>query len=356
MKKLFTLLVALAMTCSLAAQPNMLTLNIGIDSINLTTRKAYVSIWATKVYWYTSYTGLNHFTIHLGYNPAILSNPVLHNSPSPSPSNLFVNEIQNGGTAFALIENDFTQSYGMTTVPQGPRHLLSVRLDINPSASPTDSLILELPFAIVHQSPTQSWIVNSPDMPHTILGFCPDPRCAPFAVNDTAYTVSNGQSISFGSIFDNDTSPGSLPLSVIPISYMSSGSSAINPNGTVYFAPTPNFVGYAYQSVLISNPFFQMDTSWIYINVLPDTLVSSTEVIDYSPLVQVFPNPTSQVLNIQNFSGLNFDRILLYNSQGALISDEVYSNSIDCSTLSNGMYHVVLQSDTELIRKMFVKN
>ncbi len=353
MKKCFTLLVALAITCSMAAQPNMLTLNIGIDSINLTTRKAYVSIWATKQYM-TSYTGLNHFTIHLGYNPAILSNPVLH--ISPSPSNLFVNEIQNGGTTYALIENDFTQSYGVTTVPQGPKHLLSVRLDINPSVSPTDSLILELPFAQVHQSPTQPWITTRVNMPHTILGFCPDPRCAPFAVNDTAYTVSNGQSISFGSIFDNDTSPGSLPLSVIPISYMSSGSSAINPNGTVYFAPTPNFVGYAYQSVLISNPFFQMDTSWIYINVLPDTLVSSTEVIDYSPLVQLYPNPTSHVLNIQNFSGLSFDRILLYNSQGAIISDEVYRNSIDCSTLSSGMYHVVLQSDTGLIRKVFVKN
>jgi hypothetical protein len=353
MKKLFTLLVALAMTCSLAAQPNMLTLNIGIDSINLTTRKAYVSIWATKQYM-TSYTGLNHFTIHLGYNPAILSNPVLHNSPSPSPSNLFVNEIQNGGTTYALIENDFTQSYGMTTVPQGPKHLLSVRLDINPSASPTDSLILELPFAQVNQSPTQPWITTRVNMPHTILSFCPDPRCTPIALNDTAYTVSNGQSISFGSIFDNDTSPGSLPLSVIPISYMSSGSSAINPNGTVYFAPTPNFVGYAYQSVLISNPFFQMDTSWIYINVLPDTL-SSTQVVDYSPLVQVFPNPTNKVLNIQNHSPLHFDRFRIYNSQGILLCDEPFNSNIDCSGLSSGLYIITLKSQERELRKVFVK-
>jgi hypothetical protein len=85
-----------------------------------------------------------------------------------------------------------------------------------------------------------------------------------------------------------------------------------------------------------------------------DTL-SSTQVIDYSPLVQLFPNPTNEVLNVQNFSGLSFDRLLLYNSQGMLISDEVYRNSIDCSTLSSGMYHVVLQSDTGLIRKVFVK-
>ncbi len=77
------------------------------------------------------------------------------------------------------------------------------------------------------------------------------------------------------------------------------------------------------------------------------------EVTDFTE-ISVFPNPASDILNIQNVSEKVLDYQIL-NANGQLVKSGILNGTIDISTLLNGMYFLRLNNDTKgTVTKRFV--
>lgn len=83
---------------------------------------------------------------------------------------------------------------------------------------------------------------------------------------------------------------------------------------------------------------------------IPQTL--STE--DFSKIdFQIYPNPTSDYLNIKTQSNnYNFS---IYNSLGQIMNATSVENRIDISSLSNGIYFMKIETETTSATKRFIK-
>lgn len=95
-------------------------------------------------------------------------------------------------------------------------------------------------------------------------------------------------------------------------------------------------------------------------------MVDNDESFDYSKIVSVdkkglnktfkiYPNPTSQVLFVENTEGVVFDELNIYNINGQLVKKGIKANKIDVSDLSNGMFILegILENNVVLREKLF---
>jgi hypothetical protein len=80
-----------------------------------------------------------------------------------------------------------------------------------------------------------------------------------------------------------------------------------------------------------------------------ETNTTSTNISDAGQSVEIFPNPFATILNIGNQSN-EIIKIYIYDSYGKLvlnqIVDELNRNTLNLSDLSNGLYFVVLDSNS----------
>ena len=89
----------------------------------------------------------------------------------------------------------------------------------------------------------------------------------------------------------------------------------------------------------------------------PNPIVSIEEKIEFDESILLFPNPTSNILNISNLSEQDIHLILAYSNNGSLIkSYEGGTNFIDISEFPLGYYILILQTRNGWISKKFVKN
>jgi hypothetical protein len=69
---------------------------------------------------------------------------------------------------------------------------------------------------------------------------------------------------------------------------------------------------------------------------------------------KIYPNPCSNVLNIETASSTKF-MATVYDVAGRQVMAPSHQNSIDVSTLSNGLYMLHLQSEEEQQTVGFIK-
>jgi len=69
--------------------------------------------------------------------------------------------------------------------------------------------------------------------------------------------------------------------------------------------------------------------------------------------IALFPNPASEFLNIQ--STVEFTDISILNLKGELSKSTSYSETIDISSLSSGIYFIRLQAEKGVVIKKFIK-
>ncbi|WP_313111605.1 T9SS type A sorting domain-containing protein [Aequorivita sediminis] len=68
---------------------------------------------------------------------------------------------------------------------------------------------------------------------------------------------------------------------------------------------------------------------------------------------QIYPNPASEFLNIKsNLDNYNFS---IYNSLGQKMIAGLSTNKIDISDLSNGIYYIMIETETSSATKKFIK-
>lgn len=86
----------------------------------------------------------------------------------------------------------------------------------------------------------------------------------------------------------------------------------------------------------------------------PVTTETANEKVTISPSVIIYPNPVQTKLTVSGLQQEEYDRITVYNMQGAMVLQQSANNNIarmDVSTLTDGVYLLVLRSSISLKEK-----
>ena len=86
--------------------------------------------------------------------------------------------------------------------------------------------------------------------------------------------------------------------------------------------------------------------------------VLSVEDVQLASL-DLFPNPASEIVTLNNPQGVLLDRIAIYDITGRLVEEinptqTGEAQAIDINALTNGLYMVVLSANTSTITKRLV--
>jgi hypothetical protein len=129
--------------------------------------------------------------------------------------------------------------------------------------------------------------------------------------------------------------------------------SAMGKNGQILnVVPSQNItvirMGEAPTNEIFFVPNVYNNTIWQYLNGVICEDVSVNDV-DQSNEIEVFPNPTSDIIRI---NGINSNtQIQIFDSVGKNVLSVKGQNSISLSELSNGMYTLIIQDKNETIVK-----
>ncbi|SDW23460.1 M1 family aminopeptidase [Aequorivita viscosa] len=86
-----------------------------------------------------------------------------------------------------------------------------------------------------------------------------------------------------------------------------------------------------------------------------NNVVLGTSDINLENEIVLYPNPTSDILNIQKPNAVQVDQIKIYNALGQLISSQEFSENLDLSTFTNGVLFIQLETSEGVINKSIVK-
>ncbi|MDX2361671.1 MAG: T9SS type A sorting domain-containing protein [Crocinitomicaceae bacterium] len=108
-----------------------------------------------------------------------------------------------------------------------------------------------------------------------------------------------------------------------------------------------------YHNVPVKNSFINHDV-WEYMLTDPITIGIAEGEIDQLTL---FPNPSSNTLNIGGIGATQMVDIELRNSSGRLILNyrNAIDHSIDISHLATGVYFIAIKFDNKVVNKIFIK-
>ena len=83
---------------------------------------------------------------------------------------------------------------------------------------------------------------------------------------------------------------------------------------------------------------------------------SSVGINTYDNRINIFPNPTTNVFNIENIDNLNIRAISIFNIQGQMIRQyDINSTQLDVSNISSGLYFIkIFTSGGECIVKKVI--
>lgn len=84
--------------------------------------------------------------------------------------------------------------------------------------------------------------------------------------------------------------------------------------------------------------------------------LSIQDIETAASLITLYPNPSSNQIQIANLSNLNIISCSIKDITGKLISKQSNSKSIDISMLPNGLYFVEIHTDKGLLTKKIIKN
>ncbi|WP_178986277.1 M1 family aminopeptidase [Winogradskyella helgolandensis] len=82
----------------------------------------------------------------------------------------------------------------------------------------------------------------------------------------------------------------------------------------------------------------------------------STSDFDFNSEINVYPNPTTAIINIIKPEYIEVETIKIYNSLGQLLLQQDWSAEVDLKTLASGILFVQIQTNDKIINKRIIKN
>ena len=128
----------------------------------------------------------------------------------------------------------------------------------------------------------------------------------------------------------------------------SGGSESIGSNYSNFGVVGETFVNNSVTGGNYNNSIGFLYSSDIWVNI-------SEIVIDKT--IKIFPNPTNEILNIEKYNS-SIREIAIYNILGNKVFESEYSNSINISNLTNGLYFLrIIENNGSVVHlEKIVKN
>ncbi|WP_179318804.1 M1 family aminopeptidase [Winogradskyella helgolandensis] len=82
----------------------------------------------------------------------------------------------------------------------------------------------------------------------------------------------------------------------------------------------------------------------------------STSDFDFNSEINVYPNPTTAIINIIKPEYIEVETIKIYNSLGQLLLQQDWATEVDLKTLASGILFVQIQTNDKIINKRIIKN
>ncbi|PKP24514.1 MAG: peptidase M1 [Bacteroidetes bacterium HGW-Bacteroidetes-2] len=86
-----------------------------------------------------------------------------------------------------------------------------------------------------------------------------------------------------------------------------------------------------------------------------NNVILGTNDFQFAPHLVIYPNPTSEVLHIQNSENITFSEIQIFNALGQKVYQNVFSKTVDISSLTSGVLFVRLKSKQGIVTKLVIK-
>ncbi|PHR13687.1 MAG: peptidase M1 [Aequorivita sp.] len=106
-------------------------------------------------------------------------------------------------------------------------------------------------------------------------------------------------------------------------------------------------VGFTVQSVQFDPEYHLISSN--------NNVVLGTEDLTWEQQIELYPNPTSGLVQLQKPTSLDIKNIRIYNALGQLLYSEKYSESVDVSKFSKGILFFRIETSEGIINKRIVK-
>lgn len=80
-----------------------------------------------------------------------------------------------------------------------------------------------------------------------------------------------------------------------------------------------------------------------------ESRVDDNETVINYPTIRLFPNPTTDFVNISCPSGCDFDEVSIQNYLGQTLLHQTFLNTLDVSDLPNGAYNLIMKKDNNMV-------
>jgi hypothetical protein len=84
--------------------------------------------------------------------------------------------------------------------------------------------------------------------------------------------------------------------------------------------------------------------------------LSTNDIDQREDLILLYPNPASTFIQIMNPANIELKSYTIKNITGKAIASGIYTNSVDISQLSNGLYFIEFKTKSGILTKKFIKN
>ena len=141
-------------------------------------------------------------------------------------------------------------------------------------------------------------------------------------------------------------------------------------SGTIYVgfqqvSPDGLHLGFDRNTTSNSKMFFNVNGSWTNVNVADGTFLIRPVMGDsvlfvglpdhsFSSHVNLFPNPSNSIIQIESKQSDQFERTEIYSSQGQLLKSDSFANSFSVQEFSDGIYFIrIYDKYNQVIVKRF---
>ena len=98
------------------------------------------------------------------------------------------------------------------------------------------------------------------------------------------------------------------------------------------------------------------EEAWLFFQHQIDNTLSLQNFEDLENTIRIFPNPTSNVINVEINNPLELKEIIIYNTLGINLNIEPTNGIIDLTNLNTGVYLLSIKTSKGTITKKVVKN
>ena len=98
------------------------------------------------------------------------------------------------------------------------------------------------------------------------------------------------------------------------------------------------------------------EEAWLFFQNHIDNTLSLPNFKDLENTIRVFPNPTSNVINIETNNRLELFEVILYNTLGVNLNLKSTDGFLDVTHLNTGIYLLIIKTSKGTITKQIVKN